>query len=596
MDINTILVESTKYPDIVLNIRQLCDLELLLNGGFAPLKGFLRQNDYNSVVENMRLTDGNIWPMPIVLPIEKNDDEINNLLTKSQHITLKDNQGFPIAIMDNFEIWKPNLQKECQNVYGTNDDNHPYVSMIYSMARSAEINGKNIYYIGGELRKIQLPKHFDFEDLRKTPEEVKQLFSQKGWGQYSNSNQTNNVNIVGFQTRNPMHRSHFELTKYALREAGNNSKLLLHPVVGITQDCDVNYHLRVRCYKKLMNAYGNDAVLSLLPLSMRMAGPREALWHALIRKNYGCTHFIVGRDHAGPSYKTKDGKDFYGPYDAHQLLLKHKDEIGINIILAQMIVYVKELNGYLPINKVNEINNAIDEGRGGDCHNHNHNEDGRLTVLNISGTEQRRLLSTGQDIPEWFTFPEIANELKREFKKINERGLCLYFVGLSGSGKSTLANALHSKLLELEVNRGISILDGDIVRQHLSKGLGFSREDRSINVQRIGYVASEIVKHGGVVLCANIAPYENDRTVNRNLIQANGNYVEIYVNTTIDVCESRDAKGLYQLAKKGIIKQFTGISDPFEEPKKPEININGADSLENNMNTIIQYLNTNGLL
>ena len=316
-----------------------------------------------------------------------------------------------------------------------------------------------------------------------------------------------------------------------------------------------------------MKYYEGNAELVLIPLSMRMAGPREACWHAQIRKNFGCTHFIVGRDHAGPSYKKKDGKDFYGPYDAHVMVEKFKEEIGIQIILSQMIVYV-EGKGYLPMNEVAK-------------------ED---KVLNISGTEQRRLLNEGLPIPDWFTFPEIVEELRCEFRPLNRRGLCVYFTGLSGSGKSTLANYIQQKLMEREKHRAITLLDADIVRTHLSKGLGFSRADRSTNVRRIGYVCSEIVKHGGIVLVANIAPYEDDRAVNRELIGAEGNYVEVYVKTTLEKCEERDVKGLYALARKGVIKEFTGISDPYEEPKNPEIVLDGGGELDNEIGTVISWL------
>ena len=540
--------QSTQYKSVTLNARQLCDLELLLNGGFAPLNGFLDEADYNSVVENMRLTSGKLWPMPIVLAItESQAQELRN----EEYLTLKDEQGLPLAIIKS-NIYKPDLKKECKMVYGTNDDNHPYVKIIMSQPDS--------YYIGGPLQRIQLPVHYDFQDIRLTPQETRQYFKQNNWN-----------TVVGFQTRNPMHRSHMELTKYALSCTNDpNAKLLLHPVVGVTQSCDVDYHTRVRCYKKLISHYPPNLVkLSLLPLSMRMAGPREALWHALVRQNYGCTHFVVGRDHAGPSFKTKEGNSFYGPYDAHQLLEKHADELKIQVVKSQMIVYVEELNEYMRIDQV-------PEGK---------------TVLNISGTQQRQLLRDGAEIPSWFSFPDVVEELRKSFRPTYLKGFCLYFVGLSGSGKSTIANAVKSRLLELESERNITVLDGDVVRLHLSKGLGFSRQDRSINVQRIGYVASEIVKHHGIVLCANIAPYNDDRNTNRQRIQANGGYVEIYVKTDINVCEQRDVKGLYKLARAGVIKEFTGVSDPFEEPSNPELVLDGgAESLQDNVDQVIAKL------
>lgn len=533
---------------IVLDKRQICDLELILNGGFNPLKGFMNEKDFNSVLDNMRLSTGELWPMPIVLKInKKKKEELKNL----NEIKLLDSTNLPLAKLLIDDIYKPDLIKECKSVFGTDDDNHPYIKKILK-------DKDDTFYVGGKLEKINLPLHFDFSDIRMTPEQTKKYFQDNGWN-----------TVVGFQTRNPMHRSHMELTKYALKCTGvKDAKLFLNPVVGATQECDVDYYTRVKCYKILMNHYPKDtAILNLLPLSMRMAGPREALWHALIRQNYGCTHFVVGRDHAGPSYKKKDGSSFFGPYDAHELLERYEDELNIKVIKSQWIVYVEDTKSYMRIDQV---------------------PDG-MKVLNISGTEQRKMLRNGEDIPEWFSFPDVVSELRKKFKPKNKQGLCLYFVGLSGSGKSTIANSLKTKLMELD-NREISILDGDVIRQNLSKGLTFSKKDRSTNVRRIGYVASEIVKHGGIVLCANIAPYESDREFNREIISSLGNYIEIHVKTNLKVCEERDVKGLYKLAREGIIKSFTGISDPFETPKKAELIIDGNDNLEELVNYIINYL------
>jgi sulfate adenylyltransferase len=399
---------------------------------------------------------------------------------------------------------------------------------------------------------------FDFQEDRMTPEQTRIFFADNDWS-----------TIIGFQTRNPMHRSHLELTKYAMKQVNNDdTKLLIQPIVGVTQECDIDYYTRVKCYKLIMKEYPEgSAKLSLLPLSMRIAGPREAMWHALIRKNYGCTHFIVGRDHAGPSSKKKNGDSFYGPYDAHELLEKHTDEIGIEIVKSKMIVYVKDTQDYMPIDEVPE----------------------GMEVLNISGTEQRRMLRNSEEIPSWFTYPSIVEELRKSVVPLDKRGFCIYLIGLSGSGKSTIANTLKNKLQEL-VDRPISILDGDIVRKNLSKGLGFSKEDRSTNVKRIGYVASEIVKHRGIAICSNIAPYEEDRLENRKLISEHGGYIEVYVNTPLETCEDRDVKGLYKLARQGVIKEFTGISDPFEKPEHSEIVLNDCKNLQGSIDTIINKL------
>jgi sulfate adenylyltransferase len=540
----------TSYPFLTLEDRYLCDLDMLLLGGFSPLEGFLSEDDYVSVVEKCRLANGTLWSMPIVLPVSLSDHE---RLKGADNVLLKDKTGLPIAVLEvGASKYKPDLLKECLNVYGTDDTNHPYVKIVMDLG--------DCYYYGGRVIKIRDVVHYDFVENRLSAEQSRALIAKNGWKV-----------VVGFQTRNPMHRSHFELTKFALKEAGEDAKLLLTPVVGVTQQCDVNYHVRVRCYQKLMPYYKEcgGAELVLLPLSMRMAGPREALWHAQIRKNYGCTHFIVGRDHAGPSYKKKNGQNFYGPYDAHQLLTQYKDELGVEIILSKMIVYINGV--YKPENEISA-------------------EDSKY-IMNISGTEQRRLLNDGLEIPEWFSFPEIVEELRCEYKHMNRRGLCLYFTGLSGSGKSTLANCVMQKIMESEKHRNISILDADIIRTHLSKGLGFSREDRSSNVRRIGYVTSEIVKHNGIAIVANIAPYTSDRAANRELISSDGgNYVEIYVKTSLEVCEKRDVKGLYKLAREGKIKEFTGISDPYEEPESAEIVVDGGDDLSLIVGKIVGWL------
>ena len=532
--------------EILLNKRQLCDLELLLNGGFYPLEGFMNERDYRSCLENMTLSDGSIWTIPIVLGTDK-DVKVDDV------VTLKDETGIKIATMKVEDVYTPDLMEECRYVLGSDDSNHPYHSII--------MLNKGKRYIAGKVTKVQLPLHYDFRELRKTPEETKEYFKQKGWN-----------TVIGFQTRNPLHRSHYELTRFALKEVSEDAKLLLHPSVGVTQDCDIDYHTRVRCYKKLMDKYPEDTVLlSLLPLSMRMAGPREAVWHALIRKNYGCTHFIVGRDHAGPSYKKKDGSPFYGPYDAHELLTRFESKIGIKIVMSPSIVYVKELGEY---RKESDVPSG-------------------MSVLNISGTQQRDMLSKEAEIPEWFSWKDIIEELRNEFKVLNNKGLCIYLVGLSGSGKSTMANVLIDKMRELEISRKITLLDADVVRLNLSKGLGFSKEDRSTNVRRIGYVASEIVNNGGIVVCANIAPYEEDRLFNRKQIENKGRYIEIYMKTSLECCIRRDVKGLYKLALEGKVKNFTGVSDPFEEPKTADLVLDGDEmnvELGENLDKILKKI------
>mgnify|MGYP001334504295 FL=1 len=526
---NKLKEEYLNYTYWTLNDRQICDLELILNGGFEPLNGFLGKRDFESVINDLRLENGTLWPIPITLDVSI---EFADLLSNGDSITLKDKEGFSLAIMEISDIWEPDRAKEATLVFGTNDDKHPGVNHL--------LNESNPIYIGGNLKCIDLPHHYDYKNLRHSPKALKKKFQEMGWNK-----------IVAFQTRNPLHRAHVEMTLKAIKELDAN--LLIHPVVGMTKPGDVDHYTRVRCYNHVLDRYpDNSAILSLLPLAMRMGGPREALLHAIIRKNYGCTHLIVGRDHAGPG-NNKNGKPFYGPYDAQNIIEKYKDEIGIQMVPFKFLVYLPDQDSYKPIDEV---------------------PDG-VNYKTISGSELRKHLDEGTNIPEWFTYKEVAKELQRSNPPKEKRGFTIFFTGLSGSGKSTLANGLMVKLLE-NGNRPVTLLDGDIVRTHLSSELGFSKEHRSLNVRRIGFVASEITKNKGIAICAPIAPYKKDRRSNRDLISKLGGYIEVHVSTSIEKCEERDAKGLYKLAREGVIKEFTGISDPYEAPENAEIVIDSS--------------------
>ena len=521
--------ESLNYKSWVLNERQICDLEMILNGSFAPLNCFLKRDDYESVLSSMRLNNGNLWPIPINLDV---NEEFSRKINPGDKLTLKDKEGFSIAIIDIEDIWNPDLKKECMSVYGTTDNTHPGVDYL--------LNHSNPIYVGGKIRAISKPNHYDYREIRHDPKSLKKKFKELGWS-----------NIVAFQTRNPLHKAHVEMTLRAIDEL--DAKLLIHPVVGMTKPGDVDHYTRVRCYKHVLSKYPDDkAFLSLIPLAMRMAGPREALWHAIIRKNYGCSHFIVGRDHAGPGLDS-NGKPFYSPYAAQEILNQYEQEIGIKMIPFKFLVYLPNEDCYKPIDEIPEGTN----------------------YKTVSGTELRNLLDKGKEIPNWFTYNEVANELQKSHPPASKRGFTVFFTGLSGSGKSTLANGLLVKLLQ-EGSRPVSLLDGDIVRTHLSSELGFSKEHRSINVRRIGYVASEITKNGGIAICAPIAPYEKDREYNRRLISKLGGYIEIHISTSLEKCEERDVKGLYKLAREGKLKEFTGISDPYENPSNAELVIDSS--------------------
>ncbi|HET7676126.1 MAG TPA: bifunctional sulfate adenylyltransferase/adenylylsulfate kinase [Gammaproteobacteria bacterium] len=514
------------FPSWDLTHRQLCDVELLLSGGFSPLEGFMNRADYDGVVADMRLASGVLWPMPITLDVSR---EFAEKISQGDSIALRDPEGVLIAVLEAGDIWEPDKEREALGVFKTTDEAHAGVR--YLMRNAGPV------YIGGKLRGVEAPTHYDFRHLRNTPREMREQFKKLGWHR-----------IVAFQTRNPMHRAHLELTFRAAKQVEAN--LLIQPTVGMTKPGDIDHYTRVRCYEHLIKRYPeNTTTLSLLPLAMRMGGPREAVWHALIRKNHGCTHFIVGRDHAGPG-KGSNGEPFYGPYEAQELLRKHQEEIGIQMVPFQMMVYVQERAQYVP----------DDEARDDE------------TVLIISGTEFRRRLHEGLEIPDWFSYPEVVEELRKTHPPRFKQGFTVFFTGLSGSGKSTIANALMVKLME-QGGRHVTLLDGDLVRKHLSSELGFSREHRDINIRRIGYVASEITKNGGIAICAPIAPYAETRRQVREMIEPLGGFLEIHVATPLEVCEQRDRKGLYAKARAGVIKEFTGISDPYEAPEKPEMKI-----------------------
>jgi sulfate adenylyltransferase len=533
--------QANHYPTIQISDRSLHDLELLAVGGYSPLDRFMGKADYQRVLTEMRLADGTLFPMPITLTINKED-----LPTSSEWVAIRDSRLNLIAVMKMEEVFTWDPIREQRLVLGTTDSRHPLVS---------EMEQWGDLCVSGELKVINLPIYYDFADIRHSPTETRSILEKMG-----------NRNVVAFQTRNPMHRVHEELTKMAANKVGGS--LLIHPVVGLTKPGDVDHFTRVRVYRALVENYYSEenTLLSLLPLAMRMAGPREALWHAIIRRNYGANHFIVGRDHAGPG-KDSSGNPFYGPYEAQQMLQQYEDEVDVKMIPFLWMVYLPDEKKYVPVDQVKE----------------------GTKVNTISGTQVREdYLSKGQLLPEWFTRKETAEILSEVHPPKRKQGLCLWFTGLSGCGKSTIASALIPMLMEH--GRQATVLDGDVVRTHLSKGLGFSKEDRDINILRIGYVAGEIARHNGTVVCAAISPYRNTRNEARKMA-GDGRFVEIFVNTPLEICEQRDIKGLYAMARRGEIKGFTGIDDPYEEPVNPEITLNTVDHTPEELaRQIVSYL------
>jgi sulfate adenylyltransferase len=513
-------------PDITLNDRQLCDLELLANGAFSPLTGFMTRSDYESVLDRMRLQNDSLWPIPICFDVS--ELQAHNL-EAGQSVALRDPEGFLLAVMHVEDIWKINPEKEAARVYGTKDKAHPGPNYLLTRA------GR--YYLGGRLEVLSLPLHFDFKKLRLTPAEVRAVFKKLGWKR-----------MAGFLTRNPIHRPQFEMTINAMRQARAN--LLLLPIAGMTQPGDFDHYTRVRCYRHVVRHYPPDThLLSLLPLAMRMSGPREALLHAIVSKNYGCTHFIAGRNHASPG-PDSNGQPYYQSDEAVKLVESFSEEIGLTSIPFSEMVY-------LPFEDEYRNADQVPEG---------------TQFISLSGSDIRDRIRSGRRIPEWATFPEVVDEMQKAYPPPRHQGFVVFFSGLSGAGKSTIAKILYARFLEIG-DRPVTLLDGDIVRQNLSNELSFSKEHRDINVRRIAFVASEITKNRGIAICAPIAPYAATRREIREIIEQYGGFTEVHVSTPIEVCEKRDRKGMYAKARAGLIKGFTGVDDPYEIPESAEVRI-----------------------
>ena len=538
---------ANRLPSFQLHERAVCDLELLATGGFSPLATFMGQKDYDRVLAEMRLENGTLFPIPITLPLTPTPE-----LRVGQDITLRDAMNNILAVLSVREIWDWNLNQEAQSVIGSTNVRHPL---------TAEMNRWGSVYVSGRLHVLELPTHFDFVAYRHTPRATRAALEKSG-----------HANVVAFQTRNPLHRVHEELTKRAMARV--DGSFLLHPVVGMTRPGDVDHYTRVRTYLALLHNYypQEDVHLSLLPLAMRMAGPREALWHMLIRRNFGANHMIVGRDHAGPGLDS-EGKPFYGPYDAQELAEEYSDELGVKVVPFENLVYLVDEERYEEESKVTD----------------------NPRTYSISGTTIREeYLDNGRLLPEWYTRPEVAEILKDSYPALHRQGFCIWFTGLSGSGKSTTANMLIPLLMEN--GRRVTMLDGDVVRTHLSRGLGFSKEDRDLNVRRIGFVSAEIVRHGGAVVASAVSPFRSTRNDVRNLVGPD-NYIEIFVDTPLAVCEERDTKGMYKMARRGEIKHFTGVDDPYEEPHNPEITLDTVDHTpRENAQHIMKLLRQRGFI
>jgi len=543
--------EAHDFPSVDLGSRQLCDLELLLNRALFPLRGYLNRDDYVSVLRNMRLSNGTLWPIPVCLDVT---DKTAKELKVGGRIALRDPEGFMLAVLSVEDIWQPDKKEEARRVYGTDDPlKHAGVRTLY------EDTGN--WYIGGSIEGVHLPLHYDFRELRFSPSEAHHHFSMDGWR-----------NVLGLHTSRYLHRKHREMIIHAARKAGAN--IFLQPCVGLKHPGDLDYFTHISCYRQFAQKFPRNMIfLSLIPYRIRHAGPREALWQALIRKNYGCSHFAVFKDHADPAEGTENSR-FYNDYEALKLVRAHEEETGIHAVDLEELEYVEERAEYVPVSDIPQD----------------------ATVKSISDAELVRRLHQDLEIPDWFTYPEIVSEMKRGFPPKSRQGFTIFMTGLSGSGKSTMAKVLMVKFMELR-SRPVTLLDGDVVRKNLSSELNFSREHRDLNITRIGFVASEITKNGGIAICAPIAPYERSRQVNRELISRYGGYIEVYVSTPLEVCEQRDRKGLYAKARSGLVKGVTGVSDPYEAPANSEIAIDTSEvNPEEAAQQVLLYLAEHGYI
>ena len=520
--------ESAAFSSVTLTARQVCDLELLMNGALSPLQGFMTSAEYDAVLDSMHLPNGLLWALPITLDVSQAFAEA---LKPGDTVGLRDMEGFMLAVLHVEDIWQADKLREADVIYGSQDDSHPGVANL--------LHETGDFYIGGRVEGIQLPTHFDFETIRDTPEELRHLFSRHGWRK-----------VVAFGSTKPMHRVHRDISLSAAKEVG--AHVLIHPIVGLGRPGDLEYHARVQCYQAILKYYPKHiAMLSLLPMAMRMAGPREAIHNAIVRQNYGCSHIVIGPEHAAPPGVRQGGQRFYAQYSSQKLFEQYQAELGIQMVKVPEMQYVASQDKYRSLDDIQA------EGLNGKVY-----KDKQLY----------HALESSEPVPEWFSFPDVIDALKIVCKPRYKKGMTLFFTGLSGSGKSTLANIVYAKFIE-DGRRPVTLLDGDVVRQNLSAELGFSKEHRDINVKRIGYVASLINKNDGIAICAPIAPYASVRQYVRDCNEQYGAFIEIHVATPLEVCESRDRKGLYAKARKGEIKQFTGISDPYEEPQNPELKI-----------------------
>jgi sulfate adenylyltransferase len=527
-----------------LSLRQLCDLELLLFGGFSPLSGFMTRAEYDSVCSKMQLTDGRFWPLPVTLSIAQKTAE---QLSAGSQLVLRDLEGVALAVLNVSDIWQPDRKIEAQACFGTDNPQHPGVEILADEPPVC---------VGGRVAGLRLPTHYDFSSLRLKPCEVRSRFAKRGFQK-----------VVAYQTAEAMHRAEQAMTFQASRDQQAN--LFIQPLISEASPDNLDYYARVRCYQMLLPHYPRNTVeLSLLPLATRFGGAREAVLRAIVARNFGCTHLIID------SKPDKEGRVVFDPAQDADLALAKVAELGVSLLPCSQWVYDEDSDAYSP-------EDQLPAGA-------------QVRRLSPAGLRQR--LQTGRKIPDWYSYPEVIAELAKANPPCSQQGFTLFFSGLSGAGKSTLANVVMVRLMELGT-RPVTLLDGDIVRRNLSSELGFSKEHRDINIRRIGFVAAEIAKNGGIAICAPIAPYHKVRKEVRRMVEAGGGFVLVHVATPLSECEKRDRKGIYKKARAGIITEFTGISDPYEEPLDAEVVIDTSDQTpDEGAQQIMLYLEKAGYI
>lgn len=544
--------QAKDCPSISLNPRQVCDLELILDGSFAPLAGFMTRAEYDSVIETLALPDGSVWPIPVCLDIAPQKAKG---LEPGMRVALNDQEGSLLALMTIEDLWQPDRQHEAEKIYGAGrGQDHFAVQEL--------LDRQGFFCAGGRLQGIKLPIHYDFGELRKRPRQIRAMIQDQGWER-----------VIGFHTDKYLHCLHREMVQSAARKIGGN--ILLHPTTFYKDRYNCGHFTQIRCYQHISKHFpAGMAMLAIVPLALRKAGPRSALWQAVIRKNYGCDHFMVWPDHADPWGHLASGERFYPLHAAQELVAEYQNRTGVTMVPLEKMVYVADQKRYM-------LEDEADPGQ---------------AVEQISSQELARRLEFGLEIPDWFSYPEIVQELRHAHPPRHKQGFTVFFTGLPGAGKSTLAKMLQARLTARR-ERPITLLDGDIVRKNLSSELGFSVQDRKTNLTRIGFVASQITKNRGIAICAPIAPFEESRRLNREAIARFGGYIEVYVSTPLKVCESRDHKGNYAKARAGIIKGFTGIDDPYEPPAQADITLD-TSGLEpaQAVDMILDHLRAEGYL